>query len=102
MEACSFRDAKAQNITFKRHPELEVVGISHGELKPSILPSLNLKIHREKRSMLTHGIDNTAKLNGFADENNLPYMLISDKDGKARQTYGVKKDFLGLVEGKYT
>lgn len=30
-EACAFRDAKAENQTFKRHPELEVVGISGGK-----------------------------------------------------------------------
>ncbi len=28
MEACAFRDAKKENVTFRRHPELEVVGVS--------------------------------------------------------------------------
>ena len=30
MQACAMRDAKEKNATFKRHPELEVVGISPG------------------------------------------------------------------------
>jgi hypothetical protein len=31
MEACAFRDAQVENVTFKRHPDLCVVGISGGE-----------------------------------------------------------------------
>ena len=31
MQACAMRDAQEKNATFKRHPELEVVGISPGQ-----------------------------------------------------------------------
>lgn len=75
MEACAFRDAKKDNVTFKRHPELEVVGVS---------------------------ADDTAKQASFADQYNLPYPIVSDKDGVARKAYAVDKAFFGLSDGRET
>ncbi|ORY28045.1 thioredoxin-like protein [Naematelia encephala] len=75
MEACSFRDAQNENVTFKRHPGLTVVGISS---------------------------DSTEKQQIFADQHSLPYPLISDVDSKAREAYQVDKAFLGLSQGRST
>ncbi|WWC72677.1 uncharacterized protein I206_106641 [Kwoniella pini CBS 10737] len=75
MEACSFRDAQAQNIVFKRNPELAVIGVSG---------------------------DPTAKQQSFADQYKLSYPILSDTDNKARQAYGVGKSFFGLSAGRET
>ncbi|KAK4687003.1 hypothetical protein P7C73_g3115, partial [Tremellales sp. Uapishka_1] len=75
-EACAFRDAQKSNTTFKRFEgDLEVVGISS---------------------------DATAKQASFADEYNLPYPLISDKDGAARKAYDVGGFLFGMVPGRET
>ncbi|GFZ51381.1 hypothetical protein JCM24511_09143 [Saitozyma sp. JCM 24511] len=75
MEACAFRDAQVENVTFKRHPDLCVVGISG---------------------------DPTAKQASFADQHNLKYPILSDADGAARKAYGVGKAFFGMAEGRET
>ncbi|KAG7528210.1 hypothetical protein FFLO_06325 [Filobasidium floriforme] len=74
-EACAFRDAQTSNITFKRHPDLDVVGISS---------------------------DSTAKQQSFADQYKLPYRIISDAEESARKAYKVDKAFMGLVPGRAT
>lgn len=74
-EACSFRDAQADNVTFKRHPELEVVGIS---------------------------TDSITAQTTFADENKLSYPVLSDEKNEARKAYGVNKQLLGLAPGRET
>lgn len=38
----------------------------------------------------------------FASKYKLPFTLLSDKDGKLRKQFGVKKNFLGLVPGRET
>ncbi|WVR08715.1 hypothetical protein IAU60_005773 [Kwoniella sp. DSM 27419] len=75
MEACGFRDAQAQNIVFKRHANLEVVGVSG---------------------------DDTAKQASFADQYNLPYPILSDPKGEARKLYQVGTAFFGLTPGRET
>ncbi|KAL7422946.1 hypothetical protein Q5752_002244 [Cryptotrichosporon argae] len=75
MEACSFRDARASNAVFARHPDLEVVGISG---------------------------DGLAKQAKFADEHGLGYPLLSDAHGDARKAYGVGKAFFGLSVERMT
>ncbi|WVF67773.1 hypothetical protein IAT40_002533 [Kwoniella sp. CBS 6097] len=74
-EACSFRDAQTQNVVFKRHSNLAVIGISS---------------------------DATAKQSSFADQYNLPYPILSDPDSAARKAYRVGKAFLGLTPGRET
>ncbi|WWC92442.1 uncharacterized protein L201_007400 [Kwoniella dendrophila CBS 6074] len=74
-EACSFRDAQVENITFKRNPNLVVVGISG---------------------------DATTKQSSFADQYKLPYPILSDITNEARKLYGVGKAFLGLTPGRET
>lgn len=43
--------------------------------------------------------DNQKSHQGFASEHKLPFILLSDPDGSARKSYGVKKSF-GLVPGR--
>ncbi|KAK1923182.1 thioredoxin-like protein [Papiliotrema laurentii] len=74
-QACSFRDAKADSITFKRYPELEVVGIS---------------------------ADSTSAQASFADTNNLEYPILSDPKDETRKAYKVSRDFFGLAPGRET
>ncbi|MBS3739552.1 peroxiredoxin [Mesohalobacter halotolerans] len=38
----------------------------------------------------------------FAKKHNLPFTLLSDKDGKLRKQFGVKKSLLGLLPGRET
>jgi peroxiredoxin Q/BCP len=38
----------------------------------------------------------------FAEHHSLPFILLSDGDKKIRKTFGVPKDFLGLIPGRYT
>mgnify|MGYP005869223487 FL=1 len=38
----------------------------------------------------------------FAKKHNLPFTLLSDKDGKLRKQFGVKKNLLGLLPGRET
>ena len=38
----------------------------------------------------------------FAKKHNLPFTLLSDKDGKLRKQFGVKKSILGLLPGRET
>lgn len=38
----------------------------------------------------------------FAKKYNLPFTLLSDKDGKLRKQFGVKKSLLGLLPGRET
>lgn len=44
----------------------------------------------------------TASKKAFATKNGLPFLLVSDKGGKAREQYQVKASFLGLVDGRET
>jgi len=43
--------------------------------------------------------DNQKSHEAFASEHKLPFILLSDPDGSARKSYGVKKTF-GLVPGR--
>jgi len=74
-EACAFRDAQAENVTFKRHPNLEVVGVSHNR---------------------------TEKQASFADEYKLPYTLLSDVDETATKTYQCGKWLFGSANSRVT
>ncbi len=38
----------------------------------------------------------------FKEKYNLPYGLLSDPDKKIQQLFGVKKNFLGLLDGRVT
>lgn len=38
----------------------------------------------------------------FAKKHNLPFILLSDKDGNLRKKFGVKKNLLGLLPGRET
>ena len=38
----------------------------------------------------------------FADKYELPFILLSDSDGKIRKTFGVKKALFGLLPGRET
>ncbi len=38
----------------------------------------------------------------FKEKYNLPYMLLSDLDGKIRETFGVEKTFFGLLPRRIT
>lgn len=38
----------------------------------------------------------------FAENHRLPFVLLSDSDGKARNVFGVKPDLLGLIPGRET
>ena len=38
----------------------------------------------------------------FAKKHNLPFTLLSDKSGKLRKQFGVKKSLLGLLPGRET
>jgi len=43
--------------------------------------------------------DNQKSHEAFASEHKLPFILLSDPDGSARKSYGVKKTF-GLIPGR--
>lgn len=38
----------------------------------------------------------------FANEYNLPFILLSDFDKKIRKTFGIPNDYLGLIPGRAT
>ncbi len=38
----------------------------------------------------------------FAANHHLPFILLSDPENKVRELFGVPKDFLGLIPGRYT
>jgi peroxiredoxin Q/BCP len=38
----------------------------------------------------------------FADQHNLPFILLSDSDKKLRKLFGVRADYLGLIPGRTT
>jgi peroxiredoxin Q/BCP len=38
----------------------------------------------------------------FANKHNLPFILLSDKNGQLRKLFGVKKNLLGLIPGRET
>ncbi len=38
----------------------------------------------------------------FAENHHLPFILLSDKENKVRELFGVPKDLLGLIPGRYT
>ncbi|MGQ0505836.1 MAG: peroxiredoxin [Myxococcaceae bacterium] len=46
--------------------------------------------------------DSVSSHEGFAANHRLPFILLSDPEGRARRAFGVKKSFLGLVEGRVT
>ncbi len=45
--------------------------------------------------------DSAARHQAFASEHRLPFVLVSDKDGKARRAFGVPKS-MGLLPGRVT
>lgn len=38
----------------------------------------------------------------FAENHRLPFVLLSDSDGKVRKLFGVKPDLLGIIPGRET
>lgn len=44
----------------------------------------------------------TASKKAFATKNNLPFLLVADEGGKVRAKYGVKGNFLGMIDGRET
>ena len=97
------RDAQEKNATFKRHPELEVIGISPGAC-PSFPPYA--ACWRVPCAVLCLGVslmtDDLAKQSSFADQHNLPYPLLCDTQGAARTAYNVGKAFFGLSDARET
>lgn len=71
-EACSFRDALSSSDVFKS-TECDVVGISK---------------------------DPPAQQKAFVDQNGLPYPVLSDAEGKAREAYEVGRGLFNLTEGE--
>ena len=45
--------------------------------------------------------DSAARHQAFASDHRLPFVLVSDKDGKARRAFGVPKS-MGLLPGRVT
>ncbi|KIO20466.1 hypothetical protein M407DRAFT_137165 [Tulasnella calospora MUT 4182] len=70
-EACSFRDALSSSDVFKS-TECDVVGISK---------------------------DPPAQQKAFVDQHGLPYPVLSDAEGKAREAYEVGRGLFNLTEG---
>ncbi len=46
--------------------------------------------------------DNESSHKRFAKKYNLPFTLLSDKNGQLRKLFGVKKNLLGLLSGRET
>jgi peroxiredoxin Q/BCP len=46
--------------------------------------------------------DSIASHQKFKAKHRLPFMLLSDNDGKLEKKFGVKRDFLGLIPGRVT
>ncbi len=46
--------------------------------------------------------DSDASHSRFAKKYNLPFTLLSDKNGSLRKQFGVKKNLLGLIPGRET
>lgn len=47
-------------------------------------------------------IDSSESHSKFAASYNLPFILLSDKNGKTKEDYGVNPSFLGLIQGRVT
>lgn len=46
--------------------------------------------------------DSASSHDSFARNHRLPFTLLSDEGGKVRTLYGIKKAFLGLLDGRAT
>ncbi|MFY2562254.1 peroxiredoxin [Corallococcus terminator] len=46
--------------------------------------------------------DSSASHQGFAAKHRLPFVLLSDEKGEAREAFGVSTSFLGLLPGRVT
>ena len=46
--------------------------------------------------------DGTESHRSFADNHRLPFILLSDPDGRVRNLFGVPRSFLGLLPGRTT
>lgn len=89
-------------MTFKRYPDLEVVGISSG--KSHHLPTRTggvqvLDQMGGRRNIWLTRVDSSSAQATFVDNNNLSYPILSDPEDKTRKAYGVGKDLFGFVPG---